>query len=77
MPSLNEVLFELDPSNTCCVENSAYDEYDMVAERIDGLILNEPSISITEAIELAFDMYELEISKEDVASVVDRIADRA
>lgn len=73
MPSLNEVLFELDPSNTCCVENGAYGEYDMVAARIDGLMLDEPNMTMSEAIELAFDMYELEISKEDIASVVDRM----
>ena len=31
---LNEVLFELDPARTCCVENECYDEYISIAEAI-------------------------------------------
>ena len=50
--ALSQLLYKLDPMNTCCVENKCLDEYDRVAEGINERI--DAGQSIAAAVHDAF-----------------------
>lgn len=50
---INEVLYNLDPMGTCCLENELKDEYLDLAEVLESHIGN--NFSISKAIDLVFD----------------------
>lgn len=37
LETINAILFEIDPMNTCCKENNCYDEYERIASDIASM----------------------------------------
>lgn len=55
--TISQILFKLDPMGTCCVENDMYDEYDYIADTLEGLFKDNPGcprIDIAEMVDQAF-----------------------
>jgi len=54
--ALSKVLFDLDPADTCCKENDAFDEYDAIAQSIvDAVRAGKPfPIAIREQMVASF-----------------------
>lgn len=55
---ISQALFEVDPMNTCCKENSCFDEYDGIAESIRARLVTGDNLEqamIAEISEWFFD----------------------
>lgn len=68
---MNSVLFKLDPANTCCAENEAYDEYESVANSIIE-DLKSNSHNLRDSIKKNMKFYfELEEDEYDLETIID------
>lgn len=66
---ISEVLFNLDPMNTCCKENHAYDEYDRIAYQIANLDLTPENVS-----KVFFDSFNVLLTEDSVKEIISRIS---
>ena len=65
---ISEILFQLDPMNTCCKENNAYDEYDRIADQIADSDLTPENIS-----KVFFDSFNVLLTEDLVKEIISRI----
>ena len=65
---ISEILFNLDPMNTCCKENEAYDEYDRIAQQIADSDLTPENIR-----KVFFDSFNVRITEDSVKEIISQI----
>lgn len=65
---ISEILFNLDPMNTCCKENEAYDEYDRIADQIANSDLTPENIR-----KIFFDSFNVIITEDVVKEIISQI----
>ena len=68
---ISDILFNLDPMNTCCKENSAFDEYDSIAQQIEDLDLD--SINVSELSEVFFNSFNVMLKEDLVKEIIKQI----
>ena len=66
---ISEILFNLDPMNTCCKENHAYDEYDRIAYQIANLDLTPENVR-----KVFFDSFNVIITEDLVKEIILQIS---
>lgn len=67
---ISEILFNLDPMNTCCKENGAYDEYDRIADQIANLTeLTPENVS-----KIFFDSFNVLLTEDVVKEIILQIS---
>lgn len=66
---ISEILFNLDPMNTCCKENEAYDEYDRIAQQIADSDLTPENIS-----KVFFDSFNVLLTEDSVKEIISHIS---
>jgi len=57
---ISRALFEFDPMNTCCKENDCFDEYDRIAEAIEGRLRLGFTLKQALVLELAASFFDAE-----------------
>ena len=65
---ISDILFNLDPMNTCCKENSAFDEYDRIAQQIEDLELTTENVS-----EAFFNSFDVMLTEDLVKEIIKQI----
>ena len=66
---ISEILFELDPMNTCCKENEVYDEYDRIADQIANSDLTPENVR-----KIFFDSFNVLLTEDLVEEIISRIS---
>jgi hypothetical protein len=75
---ISQALFEFDPMNTCCKENQCFDEYDRIAEGVEGRLRQGFTLKQALVLELAESFFAAETPQTDcLDSVVDYLEGRA
>ncbi|MFB2706547.1 hypothetical protein [Marinobacter shengliensis] len=57
---ISRALFEFDPMNTCCKENDCFDEYDRIAESVEGRLRQGFTLKEALVLELAESFFDAE-----------------
>ena len=65
---ISDILFNLDPMNTCCKENSTFDEYDRIACQIEDLELTTENVS-----EVFFNSFNVMLDEDLVKEIIKEI----
>lgn len=67
---ISEILFDIDPMNTCCKENHAYDEYDRIADQIENL----PELTPENIRKIFFDSFNVRLTEDSVKEIISHIS---
>lgn len=73
--NISDILFEIDPVDTCCKENECFDEYDTVSFWIANSVINRGE-SLSEAIRSDFyDCFNVELEISVYEKVYEKLKD--
>jgi hypothetical protein len=62
---ISQALFEFDPMNTCCKENQCFDEYDRIAEVVEGRLRQGFTLKQALVLELGESLFDAEMLHTD------------
>ena len=63
--SISRALFEFDPMETCCKENDCFDDYDRIAESVEGRLKQGFTLKEGLVLELAESFFDSESLRTD------------